>query len=372
MTLNDSHVPQANGDGANPSDSKEKPVFVIGGGVVGLPAAYHLAEAGVEVEVIEKLSEPPDDPRACGYHAPVQLYLHKIGLYKLIREEGFMVRGMLWRTLPKDNGKDGKRLGDILASQPLAAPDDMELEPGSGILNLTQGKLNRLLLREVLKSGVTVLTRDTKTGEEKRYRARYAVGADGAHSAVRKGLGLPFPGHTWPERLLATNVMFKNEAVPFPTHFLLDRKHWSVCMPLEDPLVGQTTLWRWTMAEDPESGWSDDELTSDEYIYKLYERTMPGPRPLEVEIKWRTLYKIHQRLAPTMRKRNILLAGDAAHICNPIGAPGLNTGILDIEGLAEALIMVLKQNRSDAVLDVYNDERRKVFQNFVDPTSTSR
>ncbi|KAG9783090.1 hypothetical protein HRR83_002009 [Exophiala dermatitidis] len=301
-----------------------------------------------------------------------------------------MVRGMLWRTLPKDDGEGGKRLGDILASQPLAAPDDTELKPGNGILNLTQGKLNRLLLREGLKSGrvqvhfdteftsmlentaegVTVLARDTKTGEKKRCRAKYPVGTDGAHSAVRKGLGLPFPGHTWPERLFATNVMIKNEAVPFPTHFLLDRKHWSVCTPLEDPIVGQTTLWRWAMAKDPEARLSGDELTSDEYIFKLYERTMAGPRPLQVEIKWRTLYNIHQRLAPTMRKRKILLAGDAAHICKPIGALGLNTGILDIEAFAEALIMILKEGRSDAVLDVYNDERRKVFQNFVDPIST--
>lgn len=285
-------------------------------------------------------------------------------------------------------------------------------------MNLTQGKLNRLFLREVLKigrvkvhfnikfvsilensrEGVTVLAHDTKTDEEKRYRATCAVGADGSHSPVRKAPGLPFPGHTWPERLISTNVMLKNEPVPFLTHFTVGRKHWRVCTPLEDPVVGETTLWRWVMAEDPTDNLSDDELISDAYIHKLYERNMPSPRPLQVEIKARTLYKIHQRLAPTLRKGNVLLAGDAAHICN-VGlllyacftiqrdivifclvsianhntadrSTRSHTGILDAEALAEALIMVLDEGRSDAVLDVYSDERRKVFQYFVDPTST--
>ena len=53
-----------------------------------------------------------------------------------------------------------------------------------------------------------------------------------------------------------------------------------------------------------------------------------------------------------------------------MGALGLNTGMLDADALGETLIMVIKEDRSDKVLDLYSDERRKVFQFFVDPTSS--
>lgn len=49
---------------------------------------------------------------------------------------------------------------------------------------------------------------------------------------------------------------------------------------------------------------------------------------------------------------------------------GLNTGILDADALAETLIMILNESKPDSLLDIYSDERRKVFQRFVDPVST--
>ena len=50
---------------------------------------------------------------------------------------------------------------------------------------------------------------------------------------------------------------------------------------------------------------------------------------------------------------------------------GLNTGLLDADALAEALIMILKEERSDELLTVYSDSRVQVFKNFVDPTTTA-
>ena len=45
--------------------------------------------------------------------------------------------------------------------------------------------------------------------------------------------------------------------------------------------------------------------------------------------------------------------------------------MLDADAAAESLIMILNERRSPALLDIYSDERRKVFQTFVDPTSTA-
>lgn len=318
-----------------------KPIIVVGGGVVGCLTALKLAQAGIDVDIIEILPAPSKAPRACGYFAAVQQFLNELGVYKLIRDQGFMTRGLAWRNLPKGDGQGGKVLGDIVATLPLCARNDTVFEPGAGLLNLPQAPLNKLLLNEALKTGhvqvhfntelvsipendtagVTVVARDTNTGERKTYMAKYLVGTDGAHSATRKALGLSYPGHTWPERLIATDVLMKNVEDPyFHTHFAMDSKYFSISTPLADPVVGETTLWRFTLAADPHDTRTDDELLSDENIFSHYERNMPGPRPLQVQIQARAVYRTHQRLAPTMRRGNCLLAGDAAH-CNHVSKP---------------------------------------------------
>ncbi|EXJ70435.1 uncharacterized protein A1O5_06503 [Cladophialophora psammophila CBS 110553] len=378
---------------ATSANDNHATVLIIGAGVVGCLTAIKLAQAGIDVQIVERLLETSEAPRACGYFGAVQGFLDELGLYTLIRDQGFMTRGLCWRGLPKDNdSKDGKRFGDIVAVQPLCAPDDTSFPVGSGLLNLTQGQLNKLFVHQALQTGrvrvnfgaefvsilenseengVTVLARDVDTGVERQYRGKYCIGADGAHSNLRKALGLPFPGHQWPERLLATNVRVPNVEDPvWHTYYYMAEKYWGVATPLEEPVLGEKTLWRYAIAVPPEVTKADDELLSDEYILGIYESRLPGPRPLQAQIEARVLYRIHQRLAPTLRKGNCLLAGDAAHVCNPVGALGLNSGMLDADALAEALVMVLREGRSDKVLDVYSDERRKVFQFFVDPTSS--
>ncbi|KAK4941298.1 hypothetical protein LTR10_018708 [Elasticomyces elasticus] len=384
--------PDHGGHGSHLPDETGTPILIVGAGAVGCLTAFKLGRAGIDVTVIECLPATSDSPRACGYYGPIQPILNELGLYELIRKEGFMTKGLCWRKKPKDDGKGGKVLGEMIAFQPLSAPDDTTYDVGNGLLNLPQADLNKLLLRAALgtghvqvhfntelvsilgnsdENGVIARVRDVATATERDLRTRYLVGADGARSVTRKSLGLPFPGHTWPERLIATNVVIKNELDPtWHTHYVLDRVHYTIATPLEDPVVGESTLWRYTIAAAPDDTRTDDELITDENILRRYEDVIAGPRPLQVRIQARATYRIHQRLAPTMRRGNCLLVGDAAHINNPFGALGLNTGLLDAEALGEALIMVLNENYPSSLLDVYSDERRKVFQMFVDPVST--
>lgn len=319
-------------DVANP-----KRILIAGGGAVGCVTALKLGQAGIEVDIIEKLPATSTAPRACGYFGAVQFFLKEIGVYDLIREEGFVTRGLCWRKMPKEDGKGGKRLGDLIAAQPLCAPDDASVDVGAGLLNLPQADLNKLCLREALKTGhvrvhfstelvsitqnekegVMAVLRDVETGEERNFEAAYLVGADGARSVTRKALNLPFPGHTWPERIITTNVLIQNIEDPlWHTYYLFDRIHYVVATPLEEPVLGKTTLWRYAIAADPNDNRPDDELLADTNILKHYERVIPGPRPLEAVIQARAIYRIHQRLAPTLRRGNCLLAGDAAHVNN--------------------------------------------------------
>lgn len=225
----------------------------------------------------------------------------------------------------------------MIAIQPLTTPNDTAFKVGAGLLNLPQADLNKLFLREAIKTGhvhvefntelvsiidntddgVSVVVRNNETQVEHKMRAPYLVGADGARSTTRKSLGLPFPGHTWPERLIATNVPVQNEYNSvWQTFYVMDRIHYTISTPLEDPVFDKTTLWRYTIAADPADDRPDEELLSDQNIMKHYENIMPGKRPLQVQIQQRATYRIHQRLASTMRRGNCLLAGDAAHVNN--------------------------------------------------------
>ncbi|CAK7203394.1 hypothetical protein SEUCBS139899_006127 [Sporothrix eucalyptigena] len=369
-------------------------VVIVGAGPVGMFLALKLGRAGIDVTVVEKDAEFHDAPRACGYFAASALAMHDAGVWDTIRAEGFVIKGLCWRKKPTDDGTGSgdTKLGSIIAAQPLADLADDTMPPGTGILCLQQYLLTRVFARAALATGqvkllfgraltgiqddgttVTAETLDAATGATHRITASVLVGADGGRSTTRKLLNIPFPGHTWPERLLATNVTVRNTEDPiYHCYYLLDPRHCAVITPLTDPAMGQPSLWRYTLAIDPGDTRTDEELLQDESIASLYGEVMPTAQFSEYTIQARSVYRIHQRLASTMRRGRCLLAGDAAHLCNPFGALGLNTGVLDADALGDALIMVLNENQPvDAVLDTYSDERRKVFQFFIDPTSTA-
>ena len=145
----------------------------------------------------------------------------------------------------------------------------------------------------------------------------YVIGADGGESSVRKAIGTPCLGHTWQERLLATDVNLLNDVVPnYPTVFIMDSRNYTIMTPLTEPILGETSLWGCTIAIPPEDERSDEELMEEETIQGFYAKFVAGPRPLRAEITARSVYRIHQRLVTTMRKGRCVLAGDAAHMNN--------------------------------------------------------
>jgi 3-(3-hydroxy-phenyl)propionate hydroxylase len=99
----------------------------------------------------------------------------------------------------------------------------------------------------------------------------------------------------------------------------------------------------------------------------LLQKFFPAPRPYE--IVHRNLYVTHQRVAATFRKGRVLLAGDAAHVNNPIGGMGLNGGIQDAVNLADKLARIVLDGAPDTLLDTYDRQRRTVAVEFVQEQS---
>jgi 3-(3-hydroxy-phenyl)propionate hydroxylase len=111
----------------------------------------------------------------------------------------------------------------------------------------------------------------------------------------------------------------------------------------------------------------DSRILSDAGVQERMQRFFPAPRPYH--IVHRNLYVTHQRVASTFRKGRVLLAGDAAHVNNPIGGMGLNGGIQDAVNLAGKLSGVLLRGETDRLLDLYDVQRRAVAVEFVQEQS---
>jgi 3-(3-hydroxy-phenyl)propionate hydroxylase len=197
---------------------------------------------------------------------------------------------------------------------------------------------------------------ETPSGPE-RLQTRYVVGADGASSRVRKSIGVEFEGFTYPEKFLVVSTDYHfPEAFPglSNVNYVSDPDEW--CVILRTP-----EIWRVLFPTEP--GASDELLLSDDFIEDRLQHL--APRPERYRVVHRTLYRVHQRVAETYRKGNVLIAGDAAHINNPLGGMGMNGGLHDAFSLGEKLVAILRGHAEESLLDVYSRQRRQIALDFV-------
>lgn len=128
---------------------------------------------------------------------------------------------------------------------------------------------------------------------------------------------------------------------------------------------GPPGLWRTVFPAGSEQ--SEADIMSDAGVQARIQSFFPSPRAYD--IVHRNLYVTHQRVAETFRKGRVLLAGDAAHVNNPIGGMGLNGGIQDAANLAEKLAQVILEGAPEELLDLYSRQRRTVAVEFVQEQS---
>ncbi|VCU69864.1 Para-nitrophenol 4-monooxygenase [Pigmentiphaga humi] len=340
----------------------EAKVLVAGAGPVGLVSAMVLAEAGIEVEVFERNASVMEDLRASTFHPPTLDMLDRYGISEALVEAGLKAR----HTQQRDRRKG------LIAEFDLARLAGATKYPFR--LQCEQWKLNEELVGKLAAypnvkvrfgcavesvrqdgSGVSVQLR-TADGAAAA-RGDYLIGADGAWSAVRRSVGIEFEGYTYPERFLVVSTAF-----PFEEHFenlawvnyVSDPDEW--CVMLKVP-----SLWR-VLFPTPEHE-SDEQVLSDAAVEQRLQGLLPQSGPYE--IVHRTLYKVHQRVATRFRLGRVLLAGDAAHINNPLGGMGMNGGVHDAFNLAGKLAEVLAGRASAELLDQYERQRRTIAIEYI-------
>lgn len=339
-------------------------VAIVGAGPVGMINAYGLARAGVDVVVIEANPGIVPEPRAMTYHWTVHEGMARLDLLEEMLEHGFKLHEMCYRVLATGEviklsirAMEGHTahpyalvLGqdqlEAIVLRRLSAMPNVRIDWGTQVASLAQDA-----------DGVAIVAND---GEgEVRYRADWAIGADGGRSLVRKQLGVAFAGMTWDQRFVATNIACDLEAHGWdPCNYLVD--------PVDGAVIAKVTrsgIWRVTFSEDASLPLDGIE----ERIHAYYRRVLPTG--MDYELLLHAAYNMHQRIADRLRVGRVLLAGDAAHVTNPTNGFGLVSGILDSQVLSEALAAVVHGRAEASILDRYAHDRRRVFEETASPSS---
>jgi 3-(3-hydroxy-phenyl)propionate hydroxylase len=341
------------------------PVLVVGAGPVGLTVALSLAHQGVPVQVIEAEPGLTMDQRAGSFHPPTLEMLASLGVTQEMHRIGIKVPR--WQIRDRKQG--------VIVEWDLGLIGDITPYPYR--FHLEQHRLTPILFHKLHAyrhasvrfstqftsatqdaSGVTV---HTSHGVMK---ASWLVAADGGRSRVRKGLNIDFEGFTWPERFIVVSTTEDFASHGFTSNaYVADPKEWAAVfhMPHDRP----SGLWRMAFPVHPEE--DEQEVLDDASVEARMQRFVA--RPERYEIPYKGIYSVHQRVAKEWRTGRIVLAGDAAHLNNPLGAFGLNGGLHDAVLLGDYLGKVWRGEAKEDLLDRYVRQRRTANVEFVQTQS---
>ncbi|OYW47063.1 MAG: hypothetical protein B7Z08_02605 [Sphingomonadales bacterium 32-68-7] len=337
-------------------------VIVVGGGPTGFVTALGLAQAGLDVCLLEAEDAIDQSPRACVYHWSMLDGLERLGIREEAERAGYTKDDYLWLVK-----QTAERLPYDLKVLSAVTRFPYNIQLGQDRLaRICEARLAALPNAEVrFSTPMTALAQDADSvrvavegpdGPEF-LAARYLVGADGAGSAVRKAIGLGFDGMTWPERFVATNVRHDFESGGFGQSTMVIDDRWGAVIVK----ITRDGLWRCTYMEDA----ALPEATYLERMPEAYRNLLPGEGGYELVRS--SPYMMHQRCAESFRKGRVVLVGDAAHVTNPTGGFGLTTGLFDAFALWPTLAAVLLDRADRALLDTWADERRRVFLDKTSP-----
>jgi 3-(3-hydroxy-phenyl)propionate hydroxylase len=339
-------------------------VLIAGAGPVGLTAAANLVARGVPVTVFEAGPGLSEESRASTFHPPTLDMLQRLGAADPLIAQGLEAPRFQYRT---------KRHG-VLAEFDFGAIADQTGHPYR--VQCEQSRLTRILLdrlashpdfdirfdspvRNVTRNDAGVAIAVGERGET--HAGRWLIGADGARSEVRRALGIAFDGFTWPERFLVVSTPFDFAAVIpdlVEVSYVADPQRWHFLLQIP----GLCRVMFPVAAEE-----SDELALTHDFAQSLMATVVPGI--MRYEIAHTTLYKVHQRVAATFRLGAAFLAGDAAHINNPLGGMGMNGGIHDAINLTTRMADVWHGRACEDELDRYDRQRRLVTREYIETQS---
>jgi 2-polyprenyl-6-methoxyphenol hydroxylase-like FAD-dependent oxidoreductase len=340
----------------NPTDLD---VFVVGGGPVGLVAAAELARRGVRVRVIDKLARPTDQSRAIAVHARSLDMFDRMGIVDELVGTGIKATAMQIRA--------GQRK---LFRVPFSEVDSAF----PFTLTTAQTETERVLDEHLQSLGVSVdrgvelvalsqdadtvlLTLQREDGSTEQARASWVIGADGAHSAVRKMVGTKLAGTFVGERFLLGDVDCEHSLDLDSMYTFCSPDGPVVVLPMANGRMRFLAEVHYAAGAPINMNPTQDELQA------IIDRRIGGIRV--VRSHWLTSFEIRHARVPAYRWGRVFLAGDAAHIHSPAGGQGMNTGMQDAFNLAWKLAAVVNGQGGETLLDSYEAERMPVADGVI-------
>jgi 3-(3-hydroxy-phenyl)propionate hydroxylase len=330
-------------------------VIIAGGGPVGAVATFLLARAGIPVTMIERERGVVADYRASTFHPPTLDLLEQSGISAALVEMGLICPTMQIRdrragrvaefdlsVLQNDTRHPYRlqceqfKLVDWVYRQ-LESTPGLDLRFGHSVVGLEQDEDGVKLEAEHDGERVTV------TGD-------IVIGCDGGRSIVRKLIDLPFEGFTYPEYFLVAGTHFDFRArMPdlCSVNYTADPVEWFLLLQIPD-------MWRVILPADEKL--SPDDAVSEQSLQSSLQNILPRDEAYDIVV--RAIYRVHQRVAAQYRRGRVFLAGDAAHLNNPLGGMGLNGGLHDVISLTDRLIAWWHGKADATILDGYERQRR--------------
>ncbi len=360
------------------------PILIIGAGPVGLSLAAALAQKGVKSAVFEKDAELNQEIRASTLHPLTLEMFAEWGVVNHIIANGTPVRQLKYWE---------RRSRELVAAFDYKAiaqdtPFPFRLQCPQHILTRTLKPLLEQSRHASITMGhelidfmdhgtyVTAVFH-TKDGKRREIDGRFLCAADGSHSVTRNLLGLSFTGSTYQDRflLIGTDYDFHQLFPGFgPVNYIFDPKEWVIMLALPDLT---RVVFRLRDDEDVNEAMQEPALQQrlTRFIQPENESIINATithRPSLFNILTTQVYRVHRRVADTFRVGNVLLLGDAAHVNNPMGGMGMNSGIHDAHNLTQKLDAILNKGGSDILLEQYDKERQAVALDDVQSYSEQR
>ncbi|GAB7524382.1 FAD-dependent monooxygenase [Paraburkholderia sp. 2C] len=353
-------------------------VLIAGAGPVGLLLATELRRDGIDVCVIDRQTTRTFFCKALGVTARTLEVFDDIGIADAAIDAGVWLTGI-------ETWQDGAPAGGM----------PLSLLPGLpyGALSLAQFDTERLLETALRRHGghvdygwtleafseadddVEALLRGPQ-GETHTLRCRWLVGCDGARSAVRAQLNLPYEGARYPQTFALADLDV-DWALPRGPMY---RFNWSdatreVSSLAAVPVHGSAQRYRLSVIVSSEeratqlaARFDANEAPDLDHIRALMLPALPDGTRLSNQ-RWSSVYRVSHRIVPSYGHGRVFIAGDAAHIHPPVGGQGMNTGLQDAHNLAWKLSLVARGLARPALLDSYSGERRPVGLDVVEATT---
>ena len=324
-------------------------VLVVGAGPTGLSLTAALTSRGVQATLVDASPEGSNTSRAAAVAARTLEVLEDIDVSERLVKHGVQSRHFSIRD------RDHVLMPLDFSILPTAYPYT---------LMISQADTERFLLDRVEEVGGEVIRPKRVTAVRQnadcavatfndgdQLRARYVVGADGMHSAVRTAAGIGFRGHAYPESFALADVRLTGDAPVGEILLFYARTGLVVVAPLPGDVYR-------IVAPVPDA----PRAPSQEFVQGILDARGFGPGRLVVtDVLWGSHFKIHHRVADTYRSGRLVLAGDAAHVHSPAGGQGMNLGIQDAIALANAVERVIG-GESEQLLDAYSAARRPMAE----------